>query len=229
MKNIIINLVNKQRHKWREDRFNLFLKIANVKEGATILDLGGHDGSFFYNYKDKIAHLNLKIIIADIDEKALEIAKNRGFETLLLNKDEGIPLGDNSIDIVFCNSVIEHITVPESEVWTCRDEKLFKEISYTNQKNFANEIMRVGKGYFIQTPHAHFIIETHSWLPFSAFLNRKHFIQLLNFTNKFWIIPSTPNYNLLHEKQMADLFPNASNIYVKKALGFKKEIIAAKI
>lgn len=228
MKKFIIKLVNKQRNKWREKRFNFFIDATNLKKGSTVLDLGGHDGSFFYNFKSKINHLDLKIIIADVDKQALEIAKSRGFETLLIEGDERIPIDDKSIDMIFCNSVIEHITIPNSEIWDCTDEEIFKKKSWSHQTNFASEINRVGKGYFVQTPHIHFIIESHSWLPFVSLLSRKNFIKTLKFTNKFWIVKSAPSYNLLDESQMMDLFPNADNIYVKKVLGFKKEVIAYK-
>ena len=179
MKNFIIGLVNKRRNKWREERFNFFLETANIQKGSTILDLGGHDGSFFHNFKNKINHLDLKIIIADVDRQALEVAKSRGFETLLIEEDERIPIESQSIDMVFCNSVIEHITVPSSEIWTCADEEYFKNTSWKRQESFASEIIRVGKGYFVQTPHVDFIIEAHSWLPFVTMLNRKNFIRVL--------------------------------------------------
>ena len=228
MKKFIISLVNKKRNQWREERFNLFLKNANIQKGSTILDLGGHDGGFFHNFQDKINHLDLKIIIADVDKQALEVAKSRGFEVLLIAEDEKISLDDQSIDMIFCNSVIEHITVPSSEIWTCTDEEYFNNTSWKRQEAFANEILRVGKGYFVQTPHVDFIIEAHSWLPLVTRLSRINFIKVLRFTNKFWIVKSAPGCHLLNEVQMKKLFDNADNVYVKKIFGSKKEVIAYK-
>ncbi len=46
-----------------------------------------------------------------------------------------LPFKDKSYDIVFSNSVIEHVGNLEK------------------QKQFADEVQRVGKSYFIQTPY----------------------------------------------------------------------------
>ena len=45
--------------------------------------------------------------------------------------------------------------------------------------------------------------------------------------NKFWVKKTQPDWNLLTEKDMKILFPDAE-IIVKKKLGMKKEIIAIK-
>lgn len=220
-------LVQRQSAKWAEKRFKLFLALLNPEPESTILDLGGFDGKFFYTFKDMIKDLNLKIIIADINEDGLKIAKERGFETLLLNETGILDLQDKSIDIVFCNSVIEHVTLPKNEIWTCTDEQLFKNKSLIRQEEFANEIKRVGKKYFVQTPHKDFPIEAHTWLPLVNKLNRKSMLNLISFTNKFWIKKTNPDWNLFNEEQINLIFPN-TDIIVNKVLNFKKEIIVYK-
>lgn len=222
------SLVQKQSNKWAEQRFQLFLNLINPQPNSKILDLGGYDGKFFYRFKDMIKNLDLKIVIADIDEAGLKIAKERGFETLLLNEKGNINLQDKSIDIVFCNSVIEHVTLSKESVWECLDNKIFEEESNLRQKLFAQEIERIGKKYFVQTPHKDFPIEAHTWLPFINKLNRKAMINCIKLSNKFWIKKTSPDWNLLNKQQMSSLFPSADNIIVNKVLGFEKEIIAYK-
>ena len=51
-------------------------------------------------------------------------------------------------------SVIEHVTLPKSEVWTTRSGKEFRERSLAHQRAFAREIQRVGRQFFVQTPYA---------------------------------------------------------------------------
>lgn len=64
--------------------------------------------------------------------------------------------GDQSFDIAFSNSVIEHLFSPE------------------NQHAMAEEMTRVGRSYWVQTPNYWFPIEPHflligwQWLPKSA-------------------------------------------------------------
>lgn len=59
---------------------------------------------------------------------------------------------DKEFDIVFSNSVIEHVGTD----W--------------QQQTMAREIMRVGKAYFVQTPNILFPIEAHFYFPFFQFL-----------------------------------------------------------
>ena len=58
---------------------------------------------------------------------------------------------DNEFDIVFSNSVIEHV----GDFW--------------KQKLFSSEIQRVGKRYFVQTPSFWFPYEPHTLIPFYQF------------------------------------------------------------
>ena len=59
---------------------------------------------------------------------------------------------DRSIDIVYSNSVIEHVG------------------SLEDQRRMADEIRRVGKRYFVQTPNAYFPLEPHFLVPGFQFM-----------------------------------------------------------
>ena len=59
---------------------------------------------------------------------------------------EGI--ADQSFDFVFSNSVIEHVGGPE------------------RRRAFANEIRRIGRSYWVQTPSIWFPIEAHNGMQF---------------------------------------------------------------
>src|SRR6185436_14752510 len=123
----------------------------------------GDDGRRMANlFPDKTSG----IFIADISEKALDIAKTRyGFETILLDESGTIPFEDKFFDFLFCNSVIEHVTIDKSEIYNVTSDSEFKIRSYQRQKILAQEIQRVSKKYFVQTPNKHFIVESHQWFP----------------------------------------------------------------
>ena len=122
---------------------------------------------------------------------------------------------DKEFDIVFSNSVIEHVG------------------DYNDQLQMANEIKRVGKRYFVQTPNLYFPIEPHFLFPFFQFL--PVYIKVWLFTNfsMGWYPKISDvqeardlasNTQLLSKKKLLNLFPE-SNIYEEKVLGIVKSFI----
>lgn len=55
--------------------------------------------------------------------------------------------GDSSFDVVFSNSVIEHL------------------FTFENQRRMAREVQRVGKAFWVQTPNFWFPMEPHFHVP----------------------------------------------------------------
>ncbi|MCK4395667.1 MAG: methyltransferase domain-containing protein [Candidatus Marinimicrobia bacterium] len=189
------------------------------------MDLGGGNGEFLVKYKDKLN--NFDIYIADIDNNVLKKASSLGFKTVLLKEDLFLPFENNEWDIVFCNSVIEHVTGPKQKVIYIQETKKFKDIANKHQIAFAKEINRIGKSYFVQTPHKNFPVESHTQFPLADYFNRPMQVRLIKFLNSFWIKKTQPDWNLLDKHDMQILFPEA-NIIVEKFLGFSKSIIAIK-
>jgi len=144
--NFIRNLIQKQCQSWAEARFIFFIDTMKPKKGSTILDLGGAGGNFFYHFKKMVEQLKLKINVGDIDERALAVASSRGFDIILLKENDISTIAASSFDIVFCNSVIEHVTIPKNEIWTCESDDYFKQASFKHQKDFASDIKRIGRG-----------------------------------------------------------------------------------
>ena len=125
---------------------------------------------------------------------------------------------DQSFDIVFSNSVIEHVG------------------SFAEQRRMACEIERVGKRYFVQTPNKFFPIEPHYHLPFFQFLP----LSIKSWLHERFALgwaeradsPETANIqarsvNLLSKRQVRELFPN-TQIIEEKFLGLTKSYIAIK-
>ena len=169
------------------------------------------------------------VTISDISKDDLNSAENSyGYKTSLLKENENLPFSDNEFDIVFCNSVIEHVTLPKKDVWAFKNTKQFQIISIARQNKFAREIRRIGKSYFVQTPYKYFMIESHTWLPgIIVILPRKLQILLIKFFNRFWLKKTSPDWNSLTFKDMKDLFPEA-NIFREKSFGMTKSLIAIK-
>ncbi len=107
---------------------------------------------------------------------------------------------------------------------------------WNKQVQFANEIRRVGKYYYVQTPNRWFLIEQHFMSPLIHFLPRPVFRKLLPFFSLwFWIERPTSQemdewfgeIRLLNAAQMRELFPDAVLIK-EKFLFFTKSLIAVR-
>lgn len=212
----------------RARRAQIFRDNFDVDENTKILDLGSETGSNINNVLRGTQAQKENIYIADIQEELVQKGSLEfGFVPVIINESGGLPFEDNYFDIVYCSSVIEHVTVSKGKVWKLYSGRIFKEESRARQKEFAEELKRLGKQYFVQTPYRYFPIESHSWLPFIAWLPRRLLIIILRFTNLFWIKKTSPDWYLLNKLEMRKLFADA-NIIEEKAFGLTKSIMAVK-
>jgi ubiquinone/menaquinone biosynthesis C-methylase UbiE len=127
-----------------------------------------------------------------------------------------IDAGDKTFDVVFSNSVIEHVG------------------TYSDQMQMAQEVKRVGQRYFVQTPNKFFPIEPHFLFPFFQFFPIMVRVQLLRNFNLGWFqkIPDAvqakrevENIRLLSKRDFMRLFSDA-RIYEEKVLGVTKSFVA---
>lgn len=207
----------------RKKRGDLFKSHLNPSDETSIVDLGGGTGNHFASilpYRDNVTVADL------LKDDLAEAEKNHGFKTLYFDGSDGVPVGDKEFDVVFCSSVIEHVTGPKDDVMGIDDTAEFNRVAFKHQKVFADEIRRIGKGYFVQTPYRYFPIESHSWLPFLiVFLSRPNQKRMINFFNKFWPKTTEPDWYLLTPPQMQELFPDAEIVH-EKSMGLTKSLIA---
>jgi hypothetical protein len=196
----------------RKRRFELFLHLlSKVSKPLRILDVGGTQRFWevmgFTNVPDvQITLLNLVAPVVDLPNFC-------GVTGDATNLDV---FTDHQFDIVFSNSVIEHVG------------------NYNKQKRMAQEVQRVGRCYFVQTPNYWFPIEPHflfpgfQWLPVSVrtfFIN--HFD--LGWSKKIQDIHQARAHveqiRLLREREFLALFPNAK-LYKEKVFGLTKSFVA---
>jgi hypothetical protein len=203
-----------------------FLALMGLEPHHRVLDLGGGDGGHFH----AIAPGHKNVLVAD--HSAADLARAReqfGYQTTLLDgAKESLPFEDRAFDIVFCSSVIEHVTGPKAEMVAMNDAHRFAEIAWRHQTRFAAEVRRVANGYFVQTPNRGFPIEPHSMLPQPVIhLPRRAQRDLMRAIAPVWIAKVQPDWNLLDQRQMGELFPDAE-LLLEKAAGFVKSITAAR-
>jgi hypothetical protein len=133
----------------RARRFHKFeASVAQLPRPLRILDVGGTNA--FWENRGWHRRADIEILTLNIaaeEQRHVNIKPLTGDATNLTKFD------DRSIDVVFSNSVIEHL------------------FTFENQRRMAAEIQRVGKAYWIQTPNFWFPMEPHfhvigwQWLP----------------------------------------------------------------
>jgi SAM-dependent methyltransferase len=224
LRKLIVDASRKARLK----RSEIFREKFKLDENTKILDLGSENGENINSVLSGTSTGAENVFIADIDEDAIKKGHQKfGFQPVLLDETGVLPFEKDFFDIVYCSSVIEHVTLPKENIWTALSEDDFQREAWVKQKKFAEEIRRVGRQFFVQTPARNFPLESHTWLPFFAFLPRSLQIKTMTATNKFWIKQALPDFNLLDAKQMKQLFPDAEIVFERK-FGLIKSIMAIK-
>ncbi len=198
-------------NKFRNIRFKYFeQKIQHLKRPLTILDIGGLESYWVNSGFAKNPDYFITILnVAPQQTDHLNFIPVVGDATDLKN------FKDKEFDIVFSNSVIEHLHYKE------------------NQIKMANEVQRVGKYYFIQTPNKHFPIEPHYVLPFfqympdalQYFILTKTKLSRLQKWDKGFARQYINEIRLLTHQDMRDLFPN-STLFLEKFGGMVKSFTA---
>ena len=215
--------------KARAKRAELFRRTFDLNENTKILDIGSETGSNIHAVLKGTRVRPENVYIADIQARLIDIGATRyGYVPVHVQEAGPLPFPDQHFDIVYCSSVIEHVTLPKGSVWDEWSGRRFREVSRLRQKEFAAEIRRLGKRFFVQTPYRHFPIEPHSWLPFAAWLPRWMLIPVLRLANYAWVTQPVPDWHLLDRGEMRELFGDA-RILEEKAFGMTKSIMAVKV
>ena len=220
MRKILRNLANSSKsdslgNKFRRERIKVFknyLKDIGLPE-INILDVGGTP-VFWKNMMLEHKEYNLKITLLNLDKLNQE---DNAFTYVQGDAREMSMFNDKQFDLVFSNSVIEHVAGEDG-------------VTFLDQKNMANEIIRIGKRFYVQTPNYWFPMEPHFLCPFFQYFPIWVKGFLLRSFNLGWYSKTTDkeeslriakSIRLLTLKEMNTLFPN-SHTYKEKFYGFVK-------
>jgi SAM-dependent methyltransferase len=124
----------------RRRRHERFFKLTGLPSGGRVLDVG-------------CGRIGLRALEPGLDITGVDIAPCPGYPGPFVRADaaDGLPFDDAEWDLVYCNSVIEHVPPARREA-------------------FAAELRRVGRGCYVQTPAWSFPLEPHALLPFAHWL-----------------------------------------------------------
>ncbi len=191
-------------------RFKLFLNLLNYDTGNKILDIGGFGNSL--EILDKNFINNNDVTILNIENVEVN---NKNIKFVLGDATDASLFPRNCFDIVYCNSVIEHVGTLEQ------------------QKKLSDNIRYWGKKYFVQTPNYYFPIEPHFLIPLFQFMPIRFRANILNKFN-LGSYPRELKYKdalkvvssvrLIKKEKFQSLFPGAK-LFKEKFLFLSKSFI----
>lgn len=196
--------------RFRARRMRAFAQALQPSDSATILDIGGYPATWTdFPHQPSVTTLNLH---------SVDFVQTPHLPPIRTTVGDGCKLdyADAYFDIVFSNSVIEHVG------------------SFERQQAFASEARRVGRALWIQTPAKEFFIEPHLLAPFVHFLPVTFQRRLIRHVTPWGIItkPSPAEVEsflqevrLISFTEMQRLFPDC-RIHRETVFGFTKSYVA---
>jgi hypothetical protein len=208
----IYDLYRRLQPGFRRRRIQLFLDECRPRPESRVLDVGGYRN----DWEEGIPVASQVTLLNVSHPRNAEDAPKRF--TTLVGDGRALAFEDGSFDIVFSNSVIEHVG------------------DAADQQRFADEARRVGKKVFVQTPNRWFFVETHFVTLFVHYLPRgvaRRLLPLLSLRgilrqgDDIDLLELARELRLLSFRELQALFPDCE-IHREKWLGLTKSFMAVR-
>jgi len=190
-----------------------FAKECGITAETRVLDIGGTP-----DYWD-LPPARPRLVLLNAPRAKDELS---GAADWVAGDGRALPFRDGAFDMVFSNSVIEHVGDAES------------------QRRFAREVARAGRGYWVQTPNRWFPVEQHLLTPLVHWLPKRWQRAIVpRFTvwaalakvtpdrRRFYLEHYLSDVRLLGAVELRELFPGAKLIR-ERVCGITKSLIAVK-
>jgi hypothetical protein len=181
----------------RTQRFRLFERLtADLPRPLRVLDVGGTNQFWEqrgWADRDDVSITTLNLFREERVHR--NIHPEVGDATDLREHEDG------AFDVVFSNSVIEHL------------------FTFEQQAAMAREVQRVGRAYWVQTPNFWFPVEPHFLVPAWHWMPRAARIELIRRRRCGWRGPcpdpvqaraAVDEIRLMRRRELATLFPEAT-------------------
>lgn len=185
-----------------------FVDLFRPDDSTRIIDVGG------YEFNWTLVDCEPQVVLVNVEPDGYE----RGRFVKVHGDGRALKYPDGSFDIAYSNSVIEHVGTRSDQI------------------SFANEIRRVARRYYVQTPNKYFWIEPHLIAP-GIHLLPPHIGRRLVRYFSVWGLVTKPDraevdsfldsIRLLSKQDLQELFPDAE-ILEEKFLGQTKSLIAVR-
>jgi len=196
---------------------SLIIDVYKKKGEVTILDIGGTKSYWNILPADTLESNNVIIYLLNIPGANIPSDEDR-FKYIVGDGCNLSDYDDNSFDLVHSNSVIEHVG------------------DWSRMVMFSNEVRRLAKIYYLQTPNYWFLVEPHCMTPFFHWLPKPLRVSLvMRFTLGNWkrrnsvdsAMKAVESARLLDYKMFKELFYDAE-LSTEKMFLLTKSLIAIK-
>lgn len=198
----------------RRQRFEIFRRmLARETKPASVLDVGGRQEFWEAMGYPRPGDHGFEVVLLNSETVTVN---GEGFRVVL---GDGRSMGqfhDGQFEIVVSNSTIEHAG------------------SWEDQKRMAEEIQRVGKRYFVQTPNKFFPVEPHFLVPCFQFMPLGLRAWLIRHFELGWYEKAmdrttateiAASIRLLNLREVQTLFPEAV-VFKERIAGLVKSFVA---
>jgi hypothetical protein len=196
---------------FRRRRMEQFLELMRPGATTPVLDLGG------YPWEWLEARVSFPVVMPNVDvPPGLEVFQPQF--TMLHADATALPVRDQEFEVVYSNSVIEHLG------------------TWDRQLAFAREARRTGRKLWVQTPARSFPFEPHLMAPFVHYFSKgiqSRFVRwftlwgLLTRPSRARVEGMLRELRLLSYQEMQALFPDCQ-ILRERFLGLTKSYIAVR-
>jgi SAM-dependent methyltransferase len=185
---VLKNLSRKSRTK----KFDLLRQVLPPRPQDRVLDIGVSGEVFLQYALEDVYPYPDRIVAGGYEPREIAAARQHYPHPQYTIFDGcALPFPDQSFDLVFSNAVIEHILGPG------------------RQEKFAQEVMRVGRSWFVTTPNFWYPFESHHHLPFFQFLPRPVQMQYNRQLGTHIPKGTVQELGLLSARQLHALFPTS--------------------
>lgn len=195
---------------FRRRRMARFAEVLAIGPATCVLDIGGTPECW-----DLMA-VRPRLTLLNTPRAAEEV----GAACWVAGDGRALPFRDGAFDVVFSNSVIEHVGDRESQL------------------RFAREVARVGRAYWVQTPNRWFPVEQHLLTPLVHWLPRRWqraivprctvwslLVRVTPDRRRFFLDHYLTDVRLLGAGELRGLFPGA-RVIRERLLGWTKSLVA---
>jgi len=199
--------------RFRRRRMARFAAELGITAGTRVLDIGGTPECW------RLLPAAPRVTLLNTPRAGADLASA---EQWVAGDGRSLPFRDGAFDVVFSNSVIEHVGDAAS------------------QRRFALEVARVGRSYWVQTPNRWFPIEQHLLTPFLHWLPRRWqrvlaprwnlwrlLVRVSPDRRRYYIEHYLGEIRLLSHGGLSELFPDA-RILRERFCGWTKSLVAVK-